>query len=148
MESPEIDRKSRLAELRRKRNQSTQPKPTPEQPIEPIQSQPEAKTETTTTTSEPETHITEAPPTLQLSNGETVEAVSQRIQNEIFQRAQYAASAVIDQNEEDEDENNTQQKISYTQDLKDDLKSYYHKASIRTDRAINRIISDKYQQTS
>lgn len=36
--------------------------------------------------------------------------------------------------------------ISYTADMKKDLKHYYHKAEIRTNRAINRIIQNKLVQ--
>ncbi|EGW33063.1 uncharacterized protein SPAPADRAFT_60379 [Spathaspora passalidarum NRRL Y-27907] len=141
MEPSGTDRKSRLAELRRKRNQAqagiteqhTESKPDVPQP------------QSIRVKSESELTITEAP-TLQLPNGETVEAVSQRIQDEIFHRAQYAASAIVDQDVGEDGSSPPPQKISYTQDLKKDLKSYYHKANIRTERAINRIISDKYQQ--
>ncbi|RCK55186.1 hypothetical protein Cantr_04039 [Candida viswanathii] len=46
----------------------------------------------------------------------------------------------------EDDDKPEKHKVSYTKDMRDDLKLYYHKAEIRTNRAINRIIQGRLAQ--
>lgn len=140
------DRKARLAELRKNRanNRGSLIKTSPQSEEEP---QDLSLTKTLSVaahenlqeaTEDKEEAASLLPPTLQLTNGETVEVVSQRIYNEILNRVHNETIS-----EFFEQDKSTKPKVSYTKDMKEDLRSYYHKAEIRTNRAINKIIQDK-----
>lgn len=138
------DRKARLAALRRSRNNQKDGEQSTQQTAS-FNDKRTLQVQIGTTDSdnkpkEEDTEIPHKPPVFQLANGETVEAVSQRIQDEILRKAH---DDLIETSEYPIPE-----KISYTKDLKDDLKPYYHKASIRTERAINSILLDRYKNSS
>lgn len=144
------DRKTRLAELRKNRanNRGSLIKASPESQEEGSQDASPPKTlpvlsndDLQETTEDKEETVSSLPPTLELTNGETVEVVSQRIYNDILNKVHNEATSAFFEQEE-----STKPKVSYTKDMKDDLQNYYHKAEIRTNRAINKIIQDKLIQ--
>ena len=143
------DRKARLAELRKNRanNRGSLIKASPESQEEGSQDASPPKTlpvlsndDLQETTKDKEETVSSLPPTLELTNGETVEVVSQRIYNDILNKVHMRQLRRFEQEE------STKPKVSYTKDMKDDLQNYFHKAEIRTNRAINKIIQDKLIQ--
>lgn len=129
------ERKARLAELRNKRKNAvtqvgielSQPD-TKEEPGASIEENVEAPFE--------EQQSMETP-TLRISENETVEAVASRIQEEIFERIYKEA---------DTTQSNLEDKKSFTKDLEKDIELYVTRARLGTDKAINRIIREKYEQ--
>ena len=85
------------------------------------------------------------PPTLALSNNETVEVLASQIQREILQDISQRADKVskyLDDTASLEGHESTHNK-----DLKADLAYYINKADTKTNQAINRILQTKYQNS-
>lgn len=85
------------------------------------------------------------PPTLALSNNETVEVLASQIQREILQDISQKAdkaSSYLDEMPSLEGHQSTHNK-----DLKADLAYYINKADTKTNQAINRILQTKYQNS-
>lgn len=98
------DRKARLAELRKNRanNRGSLIKASPESQEEGSQDASPPKTPTVLsnddsqeTTEDKEETVSSLPPTLELTNGETVEVVSQRIYNDILNKVHNEATSAF-----------------------------------------------------
>lgn len=129
------DRKARLAELRNKRKNAVHQAGI-ELPQSEAKEEPDASIGEKVETPTEEQQSMETP-TLRISANETVEAVASRIQEEIFERIYKEADTI---------ERNQEEKKSYTKDLETDIELYVTKARLDTDKAVNRIIREKYEQ--
>ncbi|CAG89046.2 DEHA2F07964p [Debaryomyces hansenii CBS767] len=86
------------------------------------------------------------PPTLALSNNETVEVLASQIQRDILQGIRHKA----DEASSGQDEGSPLEKHEsayHSKDLKADLAYYFNKADTKTNQAINRILQTKYQNS-
>ncbi|KAK6454565.1 uncharacterized protein RJT20DRAFT_130722 [Scheffersomyces xylosifermentans] len=81
-------------------------------------------------------------PKLNISENETIEAVSLDTQREILHNAEVKAGESVS---EDPKQKEKSKSSIYTEDLKSDIEHYLKKAKFRTDRAINSIIQQKYE---
>ncbi|CAM9024413.1 unnamed protein product [Wickerhamomyces anomalus] len=133
LESQASERKNRLAALRNKRKPNTSEvsdeqaikKPTPEQNYNPE-------------TQEPILGFNKPPTTLD-ENAETVEAVSQKIQDEVLSK--FAKTADLGFTNNDQIRTKT-----VTSDLMRDLQPKLDILQERTDEAINKIVKEKVQK--
>lgn len=86
------------------------------------------------------------PPTLALSNNETVEVLASQIQRDILQDIRYKADAAS--NRQDEESPLEKHDSAYhSKDLKADLAYYFNKADTKTNQAINKILQTKYENS-
>lgn len=86
------------------------------------------------------------PPTLALSNNETVEVLASQIQRDILQDIRHKADSAYSQ----QDEESTlvkDESAFHNKDLKADLAYYFNKADTKTNQAINKILQTKYQNS-
>ncbi|ODQ57596.1 hypothetical protein WICANDRAFT_80927 [Wickerhamomyces anomalus NRRL Y-366-8] len=138
LESQASERKNRLAALRNKRKPNTlevsdeqaTKKPTPEHTIISRNYNPE--------TQEPILGFNKPPTTLD-ENAETVEAVSQKIQDEVLSK--FAKTADLGFTNNDQIRTKT-----VTSDLMRDLQPKLDILQERTDEAINKIVKEKVQK--
>lgn len=84
------------------------------------------------------------PPTLAISNNETVEVLASQIQREILQDISQKADTT---NYLDETASLEAHESTHNKDLKADLAYYINKADEKTHQAINRILQIKYQNS-
>mmetsp|Transcript_6954 Transcript_6954/g.8821 ORF Transcript_6954/g.8821 Transcript_6954/m.8821 type:complete len:171 (+) Transcript_6954:38-550(+) len=84
------------------------------------------------------------PPTLAISNNETVEVLASQIQREILQDISQKADRT---NYLDETASLEAHESTHNKDLKADLAYYINKADAKTNQAINRILQIKYQNS-
>ncbi|CUM47960.1 unnamed protein product [Debaryomyces tyrocola] len=86
------------------------------------------------------------PPTLAVSNNETVEVLASQIQRDILQDIRHK----VDEASSRQDEESPLEKHEsayHSKDLKADLAYYFNKADTKTNQAINRILQTKYQNS-
>lgn len=143
MEESSEDRKARLAALRKKRKAGLDPaavsnvaEEKQENPEPPTMILPIANAEER---SHGKSHL---PPSLKISEDETVEFVAARVQEEIFERIH--RETVSNSNPSA----SLPAKQWHTKDLEADIEHNLKRAQLKTDQAVNRIIRKKYAQQS
>lgn len=148
-----MDRVSRLAELRRKRQQGKTPEAVQTENIEKLenaqklQNPEETPTEDvkaliTDTSVEQEEYSNSAAPIFQVSENETVEAVAAKLQSELFQSISEQTGTF------GEVQSHTKEKINYNSDLKQDLEPFLLRAQKGTENAINRLIQQRFREAN
>ncbi|ODV79839.1 uncharacterized protein CANTADRAFT_49540 [Suhomyces tanzawaensis NRRL Y-17324] len=135
------DRRARLAALRKNRFNKTSSEASPSthsDPTPPQSATPSSVPTEAIETPEQDGEIKE-PPALQLDHGETVEVLSNNIQQQILRSARERANDISFVSE------TAPRKVSYTKDLEDSIQDLDTKAHNRTERAVYNIIKAKYE---
>lgn len=87
------------------------------------------------------------PPTLEISNSETVEVLASQIQEKILHDIGQRSGDASTVESPEYDLDGKHEPAYYNKDLKADLAYYLNKADFKTEQALNRVLQDKYQNS-
>lgn len=87
------------------------------------------------------------PPTLKLSNDETVEVLASQIQDQILQNINEKLDNATMSGRIESTAHRKPKESSHNQDLKADIEEYTTRAEAKTNIAINKIIQQRYQDS-
>lgn len=81
-----------------------------------------------------------------ISSNESIEVIARNIQDKVFQKAQEVADYASETFVFDDDPDNSIKTSIYDKDIKESMTREFQLAELRTNRAINKILQQKYTQ--